>query len=264
MMTNDALMIVCGGGASRMIDESTLDLNIPMIFLKHDAGHIESDDDSLMVSDMETIEETLDSIDSVMQGVRVIVIFSVLGGISAGAVSVVMEKAHMHGSKVVAILGIPMIFEHGRRDSALQSIKSLVDEADQAFIIDIETIRAYDSDTIFKDLLQYNAFVTMYATKALTSYLSGPFFSTFPENAYTIAFSSGLTPKGTVKRALMSSMFQKRSDDSAILMVGDTLNPDFTFNLTSELIAETGMLPDIIRRKGQDCSIVLFFFPVII
>lgn len=248
-----------------MIEESALEVSIPTIFLRHDAGYVDKDGDTIMVSDMGTIGETFETIESKMEGVRVAVIFSVLGGISSNVVSSVMECARIHGSKVVAILGLPMKFEHGRRRLAEQSIKPLVDKADKAFIVDIDTINVYDEDVMFKDVLQYNAYVLMYAVKVLTSFLSGPFFSTFPENAYTISFSAGLNPEGTVKRAVLSSMFRRRSDNySAIIMVGDDTGPDFLFKLTSELIAETGMLPDVVKRRGQDSSVVLFFFPVIV
>ena len=265
MMTNDSLMVVCGGGAYRMIEESTLDLPIQTIFLKHDAGHVDKEEDTIMVSDMGTIGETIETIDSMMEDMRVVVILSVLGGASSNVISSVMDRARRHGSKVVVILGLPMKFEHERRKLADECLKPLVDKADKAFIVDIETINVYDEDVMFKDVLQYNAYVLMYAVNVLTSFLSGPFFSTFPEKAYTISFSAGLNPKGTVKHAVLSSMFQRRSDnDQAIIMVGSSTGPDFLFNLTSELIAETGMLPDVVKRGDQDSSFVLFFFPIII
>lgn len=246
-----------------MIEESKLDLPIHTIFLKHDAGHVDKEEDTIMVSDLGTIGETIETIESMMEGMRVVVILSVLGGTSSNVISSVMDCARKHGSKVIVILGLPMKFEHERRKLADESLKPLVDMADKAFIADMETINVYDEDVMFKDVLQYNAYVLIYAVKVLTSFFSGPFFSTFLESAYTISFSAGLNPKGTVKRAVLSSMFQRRSDnDSAIVMVGKDTSPDFLFNLTSELIAETGKLPDVVKRGDQDSSVVLFFFPI--
>lgn len=264
-MTNDSLMIVCGGGASRILNESSLDIEIQTVFLKHDTPALDKDDDAFLLSDNESFEETMNFVDGMLDGIRVAIIFSMLGGHTTKAVQSVMDCARSHGSKIIAIMGLPMAFEHERRKLGNDAIKVLAGGADISFIVDMDTINVYDEDTSFLDLLKYNSYVLAYAVQMLTTYVRGPFFSTFSEDAYTLAYSSDLSPKGSVTRALKSLMYRTKSDNgTTVAMVGGSVNSDFTFNLTSELIATTGNLPDIVKRTNQEDSVILFFFPVII
>ena len=112
-------------------------------------------------------------------------------------------------------------------------------------------------------LLEYHDYTLTYATRALTDYAKGPFFSTFPRKVYTIAYASGMVVDDMVSRAMRSMMFPTELDNGMmVVMVGKDAEPARLDDLKDAVISIAGILPDIVRRDDDEGSKILIFIPI--
>ena len=259
---NDVIVIACGGGAYRVLAESPLCLKVPVYNIKSSPVDDSSDHDRTLV--VRQGDDNIQEVEAMLHGVRVVFILSMLGGSTATEVpKTIIDCARSHGCKVVQILGLPMKFEKDHRSNAEESMRELAGLSDATFLVDTESVKAFDDDNGFRMLLEYHDYTLTYATRALTDYAKGPFFSTFPRKVYTIAYASGMVVDDMVSRAMRSMMFPTELDNGMmVVMVGKDAEPARLDDLKDAVISIAGILPDIVRRDDDEGSKILIFIPI--
>lgn len=261
MVMNDTVVFACGGGAYRVLAESPIGLDVPVFNMKSMPADTEDIGTTMVFREG---DDPVGNIDSILRDTRLVFVFSMLGGMAATELpKVIMECARSCGCRVVQILGLPMRFEKDHRARAEEAMRELAGLSDATFLVDMESLMAFDDDNSFRVVLEYHAYALTFATRTLTAYARGPFFSTFPHKVYTIAFASGMSPEHVVSRAMKSMMFPTELDNGMmVMMVGKGTDPSRIEGLRDSVISVAGILPDIIRRSDDEDSKVLIFVPV--
>ena len=81
---------------------------------------------------------SVDEIPSVLEGVRVAVVFAFLGGGSTENLREVLVAASSHGCRTVAVVGIPPEFDI-RRPSAMEQLAELDGIVDRVVALDVQS-----------------------------------------------------------------------------------------------------------------------------
>lgn len=260
---DDAVLFVCGGGARRIVLETHIN-NIPIEFVNPVMAADPSDPlygGRIASGDEPAIAERLD-------GVRVAFVFAMLGGSSGTEMLLTVSRvAKEVGCKVVAISGIPMVFEKERRARAMDALGKVTDIADRALLMDMSTVLKIrteeNGETVFDAFFRASAFASGFALRCLAHMVNGPFFSTFPERAYTFAYVNDIDPAQAVERALGATVFPTDpAYGKAIVTVSSGFGTAQTEQIYNAVVSNTGIIPDIVKRDDREDTKVLVFLPV--
>ena len=269
--SDDVVMFVCGGGAQRAIIESGQDLGVQTIFLNaNEKSTIQLMDGNVPGSYGDEYlayalaDDKSDEISGLMMGKRIVILFSILGGGSGiGMLRVAAECAHREGCSIVSIVGIPWGFEHERRKKAVSVLPEVVSLSDRMIILDIDTINRIYPDIRFRHIMNQVANTISFAVRSIVGLMNGPFFSTFSQKIYTVAYTSDLEPSKAVSRAVESSMYDvDPAFAKSVVMISaghGSAQVDAIFNT---VVSTTGIIPDIVKRDDREDTKVLTFIPV--
>ena len=267
----DVTLFVCGGGARAVLSDATEAPDIPTVFMNTNR----SSTISMVPEDMPgafgdqflAYSLALDNSDAIrdrLQGVRVAIIFSILGGGSGIGIPLgVSEIAHEMGCKVVSVVGIPMGFERERREKAMGVLPQVLDYSDRVFILDMESINRIYPDVKFVHILRMASRSIVFAVNNLAHAMEGPFFSTFSKKIYTFAYTNDLDPSKAVTRAMDSTMFETSPDfGKMIVLVSSGFGTAQVESIFYTIVNMTGIVPDIVKRDDREDTKVLVFLPV--
>lgn len=267
----DVTLFVCGGGARAILSDATEAPGVPTVFMNSNS----SSTISMVPEDMPgaygdpflAYSLTLDNSDEIrerLQGVRVVILFSILGGGSGiGMPLGISEVAHEMGCRVVSVVGLPMAFEAERRKRAMAVLPQVLDYSDRVFILDMGSINRIYPDVKFIHILRMASRSIVFAVDNLAHMMEGPFFSTFPKKIYTFAYTNDLDPSKAVTRAMDSTMFETSPDfGKMIVLVSSGFGTAQTESIYYTIVSMTGIVPDIVKRDDRVDTKVLVFLPV--
>lgn len=254
---DDAVLFVCGGGANHIISDTHVD-GIPVAVVNPNAA---APDDPMAMGDPDAISERLD-------GVRVAFVFAMLGGRSGtDMLTRVSGIARSRGCRVVAIAGLPMAFERDRRERAMDALHGIRGTVDRMLLMDVDTVLSMrmdaNSETKFHAFFRASAAAFGFALRNLAHMVDGPFFSTFPEDAYTFAYVNDDDPARAVERALGATVFPTDpAYGKAIVTVSAGFGTAQLEQAFHSVVSNTGISPDIVKRDDMEDTKVLVFLPV--
>ena len=268
---DDVVLVVCGGGASSVIENAEGKMDIPTFFINSSARssiQMVPDDVEGCFGDQylaSTIAfENIDRIREIFTGKRVAMVFSVLGGgTGTGMMPVVMGCARECGCKVVSISGIPMMFEVTRREKAMEALPEIIAMSDRSFILDVETLNILYPSIKFRNVLEVYSRTVAFALQNMYRTMEGPFFSMFSQRVYTFAYASDIEPVIAVSKAMENPMVE--TDPSAgklILYVSFSFGTAEKESMTDAIVSMSGILPEIVKREDREDTKVLLFLSV--
>lgn len=268
---DDVVLVVCGGGASSVIENAEGKMDIPTFFINSSARssiQMVPDDVEGCFGDQylaSTIAfENIDRIREIFTGKRVAMVFSVLGGgTGTGMMPVVMGCARECGCKVVSISGIPMMFEVTRREKAMEALPEIIAMSDRSFILDVETLNILYPSIKFRNVLEVYSRTVAFALQNMYCTMEGPFFSMFSQRVYTFAYASDIEPVIAVSKAMENPMVE--TDPSAgklILYVSSSFGTAEKESMTDAIVSMSGILPEIVKREDREDTKVLLFLSV--
>lgn len=268
---DDVVLVVCGGGASSVIENAEGKMDIPTFFINSSARssiQMVPDDVEGCFGDQylaSTIAfENIDRIREIFTGKRVAMVFSVLGGgTGTGMMPVVMGCARECGCKVVSISGIPMMFEVTRREKAMEALPEIIAMSDRSFILDVETLNILYPSIKFRNVLEVYSRTVAFALQNMYRTMEGPFFSMFSQRVYTFAYASDIEPVIAVSKAMENPMVE--TDPSAgklILYVSSSFGTAEKESMTDAIVSMSGILPEIVKRADREDTKVLLFLSV--
>ena len=268
---DDVVLVVCGGGASSVIENAEGKMDIPTFFINSSARssiQMVPDDVEGCFGDQylaSTIAfENIDRIREIFTGKRVAMVFSVLGGgTGTGMMPVVMGCARECGCKVVSISGIPMMFEVTRREKAMEALPEIIAMSDRSFILDVETLNILYPSIKFRNVLEVYSRTVAFALQNMYRTMEGPFFSMFSQRVYTFAYASDIEPVIAVSKAMENPMVE--TDPSAgklILYVSSSFGTAEKESMTDAIVSMSGILPEIVKREDREDTKVMLFLSV--
>lgn len=259
---DDIVLVVCGGAAGRIV-KGHAPHSIPIVKV-HPAGAAERqvNDPDLALP---IASGNHDALCARFDGVRVVVLFSVLGGRSgSSAYSEVISCAREKGCKVVAITGLPLEFE-AVRECAFEQIASSIELVDRLFIVDYAALykismgNDYKLDAFFR-ACEYSV---TFAIDNIASMLEGPFFSTFSERAYTFAYVNTNNPADAVSIAVDTAPYAvDPSNGKMVITVGSGFRSVEIDTIVYSVVSKTGIMPDIVFRDDLEDNKFVVFLPV--
>lgn len=267
----DVMLFVCGGGARAVLSDATEAPDIPTVLMNSNSNSsipmVPEDMPGAFGDQFLAYSLALDSSDAIrerLEGVRIVILFSMLGGGSGiGMPLGISEIAHDMGCKVVSVVGVPLIFERERRSKAMAVLPQVLEYSDRVFILDMESINRNYPDVKFKHVLRMASRSIVFAVNNLAHIMEGPFFSTFPKKIYTFAYTSDTDPSAAVTRATGSTMFETSPDfGKMIVLVSSGFGMAEMESIYNTIVNMTGIIPDIVRRDDREDTKVLVFLPV--
>ena len=267
----DVILFACGGAAGHIFTEANESPDVPTVFLNvNSSSTIQLTDadvpgaraDPFLASSL--LSDNREAICAKLHGMRVVVLFSILGGGSGIGIPLgISEMARECGCKVVSVVGLPMVFEKERRERALAALPQVLEYSDRVFILDMESLNRNYPDVKFVHILRMASRSIVFAVDNLAHSMEGPFFSTFPKKVYTFAYTSDMDPSKAVERATGSTMFQTSPDyGKMIVMVSSGFGTAQIESIYSTVVDMTGIIPDIVKRDDREDTKVLVFLPV--
>ena len=265
----DVILFVCGGAARHIISRVSESPGVPMVLLDSNGDSsipLRGEDvPDIYLDEYESYAlavENRDEIRARLRGMRVALIFSVLGGwSSSGILPVIAECARLEGCSVVSIAGLP--FEPTRRDKGLAMMNEVLGLSDRMFVIDVAAYSKIYPDYKVHRTLNLVATAVSFSVKNLSAVMEGPFFSTFPKKIYTFAYTNDLDPSKAVTRAMDSTMFETSPDfGKMIVLVSSGFGTAQVESIFYTIVNMTGIVPDIVKRDDREDTKVLVFLPV--
>ena len=208
---------------------------------------------------MTLAEDNLDAIDGIIEGYdNLIIVAGLGGGTGTGIAPLVAGKASSAGIRTVVIVTIPMKFE-GRDEKTYQALFELIGSADRIILLDLDIIVSSSKTDTFENALVYADDLMRETIQKVYKMLQGPFFSTFPENMYTISKAEGNTPEEKVRNALENPLYEIKEHHGKIVIQADEGMLRHRDRISEETCLITGTLPEIIPSKKEGMT---FFIPV--
>lgn len=266
---DDILLVGCGGGASSVLDDAGKNLNVRSLRINANSRSSIplADDQQGCFGDpflaWSLAIENVDAIRDAMRGMRIVIVFSVLGGgTGTGMVPVIIQCARDCGCRVVSVMGLPMVYEADRRSRAMEAMPGIIEKSDRTLILDLETLNRLYPNVKVRNLLPMVSRILAFSTNCMADVMEGPFFSTFPEKLYTFAYTTDLDPSNAVRHATDASMF--RTDPAygkMIIMVSSGYELAETEGIFNTVVGMTGIIPEIVKRGDKEDTKVLVFLP---
>lgn len=267
----DVILFACGGAAGHIFTEANESPDVPTVFLNvNSSSTIQLTDadvpgaraDPFLASSL--LSDNREAICAKLHGMRVAVVFAVLGGGSGtGMMPEVAQYAREEGCHVVSFVGIPMEFERERRERAKEALADVLGISDRMFILDMEYINRIYPDVKFHHILNKLANTISFSVRSMAHLMEGPFFSTFSKKLYTLAYTTGLSPSEAVSRAEDASAFDvDPTYGKSVVMVSSrfgTAEREATFDA---IVGLTGIVPDIVTRDDAEDTRIITFLPV--
>lgn len=267
----DVILFSCGGAARHILNSMSESPGVPVMFLDSNGDSsipLRGDDvPTIFLDQYESYAVAVDSSDEIrerVRGMRIVVLFSVLGGWStSGILPVVAEIARQEGCYVVTFAGLPFQQEFERRERAMGMLNEVLELSDRMFIVDMEAYGRMYSQLKFRRVMNMVASSVSFSVKNLAQVMEGPFFSTFPKKVYTVAYTTDMSPSVAVSRAAEASAFDVDPYyGKSIVMVSSSFGTAQNEAIFNAVVEMTGVVPDIISRQDAEDTKVLTFLPV--
>lgn len=255
---DDAVLFACGGAACRTVSGTGFDRVCAFLMNPREAAA----GNPAYQSPMGRGEEG--AIEEAVQGSRVVFVYAMLGGDSGTAMmDRVIQCARQAGCRTVSIAGVPWSSEVERRERAIAAVKRIEGAADRLFLMDMDTVVKLNWDAKADPSFRIMARTASFAIDNLAAIVDGPFFSTFPEKAYTFAYVNDIDPAQAVERALGATVFPTDPVyGKAIVTVSSGFGTAQTEQIYNAVVSNTGIIPDIVKRDDREDTKVLVFLPV--
>ncbi len=265
----DVILFACGGAARHILDSARESPGVPVVFIDSNNGSsIQFIGDDMPDEHIDQFlaytlaYENRNEIRRAIAGMRIAIIFAVLGGqTGTRMMPVVAQCAHTEGCRVVTIVGLPL--EEGRRGRAMAAVPEISEVSDRMIVLDMAMNSKIYPDLRIHRVMNLIANTVMFTTRNIAWLMEGPFFSTFSKKTYTVAYTTDIDPSGAVSRATDASMFDTDpSFGKMIVLVSSEFGTAQIESVYSTVVNMTGIIPDIVKRKDREDTKVLVFLPV--
>jgi hypothetical protein len=261
----DVLVVACGGAAKNALKIINSEDDDP--WQMHQAameefGHrfevLSSRFSTVPMDDPEKIRQC-------MEGKRVVVPFSILGGdVGTDIIKEVIRCARDIGCKVVSVFGIPMGWEPDRRERAFRALPEVASLSDCCLVVDMQKLMdvnlEFDTNRFWKAFLKMSDNLIRSSIWSIVEYMQGPFFTVFTERMYAFVVSTDVLPVNAVLRSWGHLMFDNNPAlDSLVIMVGANITTPEIEEIRNRMVIESGIMPEVIRRNDPDDSKVMIF-----
>lgn len=208
--------------------------------------------------------DNLDTIRYEFRDKRIVVPFSILGGEHGiEAIKTVIACAREMGCKVVSVFGIPMGFEFDRRDRAFAALPEVASLSDCTMVLDmammVETNMEFAVDRHWTAFLKMSDLIMKNAIKWVIEFMQGPFFTVFTERLYLFVPASDVIPLNAVKKAWKKITANDSLSESSVILVASSVKSSEIEDICNEVVMESGIMPEVIRRDDSNDSKVLIF-----
>lgn len=255
---DDAVLFACGGAACRIIASTGFD-RIPTYRINPREAATGNPDFRTPMSRGEEY-----AIKNTLAGVRVAFVYAMLGGESGSAMLPhVVECARQSGCRVIAVAGLPHPLERERRERAIETLDSIRGIADRIFLMDMGMFEKINGGVKIDSSLRVIGHTISLSMDNLAAIVDGPFFSTFPEPAYTFSYVNDIDPAEAVQRALGATVFHTDpAYGKLIVTVSSGFGTAQIEQIFHTVVSNTGIIPDIVKRDDREDTKVLVFLPV--
>lgn len=265
----DVILFSCGGAARHILGKMSESPGVPVVMLDSNGDSSiplrDEDVPDIYLDEFESYTmavENRDEIRARMHGMRVVIMFSVLGGwSSSGILPVIAKCARAEGCSVVTVAGLP--FEASRRDKGLRMMNEVLEMSDRMFVVDMAAYSRIYPDLVVHRVMNLIASSVSFSVRNLAHLMEGPFFSTFYKKVYTVAYTTDMSPSNAVARAADASAFEvDPAYGKSIIMVSSGFGTAQIESIYNTVVSMTGIIPDIVKREDADDTRVLTFIPV--
>lgn len=262
---DDAVLFVVGGGAAHVLDEAGPDSRFPLPTYRVNPRQAEITDDPEEMTPLARGDP--EEIRSRLEGVRVVMVFAMLGGESGTRyMPEIISMARDAGCRVVSIASIPWELEQERRARAMEALPLVVGSSDRTLLMDVQTlvdIRAGKPEQKVHSFFRVTARALRFAIGSLASMLEGPFFSIFSQRAYTFAYANEMSPARAVEVAMESTVFETDpAMGKAVVAVSAGFGTAQKESIFETVVGRTGIIPEIVQREDMEDTKVLVYLPV--
>ena len=270
-MTQDVLVVACGGAGCNVFSEAESVLECPVMLLNSNS----SSSIRLAPEGMDGCRgdpglafsiafENMDAIKEAFKGFRAVVVFTILGGgTGTGMVPIILQCAVECGCRTISVMGLPMSLETERRALAQESLAEISGLSDRMYLLDEDAVISMCPDTKAHSIFRMISHSILFTVKCIVDLLSGPFFATFFDKVYTFAYVSELSPVKAVEKAVNSSVPTVVDPIGRIVVAVSSEMGSVEFDAIYEKVAEmTGVVPDIVRRNDREDTKMVVFFSV--
>lgn len=202
---------------------------------------------------------------NMIEGARVVVVFSMLGGhTSDDVLPDVLSTVSAGGCRTVAVLGLPYRFEDDRRSRAEEAIRRLAGSAERTILVDADSLLMSGApDQDFMSVLMMKSHRTAFALDCALQLLDGPFFSTLSQQVYTFAYVNTMMISDAVGAALRTVSFPTTPTiGKLVVAVGSNCSTVEINQVRAAAAFRTGIVPDVFKRDDLDLNRVVVFVPV--
>ena len=208
----------------------------------------------------ELAEDSSDRIKEGILGYRdVYVIAGLGGGTGTASANIVARTAKRNGARVISLLSIPMAFEAGRREKALNALPGIIKDSDMTVLLDADRLVEIDpmigAREAFSVLDQMICELFITASEMFSADTDGSLFEMM-KGLVTVSFAEGMNP-GTVADRLVRGMMVRASVRStpAVFIRGNI--PDAA--IQDKILESTGMRPVFIQGpEGRGMNLMMF------
>jgi len=201
-----------------------------------------------------------DRIEKGIAGYRNVIVMAGLGGgTGTGSAKIVSEIAKRNGSRVIAILSIPMSFESGRREVAMDSLPEIAEHSDILVVLDGDRLAKIDpmigAREAFSvlDQMVCESFAAM--VRMLDNDHDGSVFKAM-EGFVTVSFADGMDADKVADRLIRGLMMDADIRSEQVLFVRGNI-PNGTISET--ISKSTGMTPMFVQGpEGRGMNIIMF------
>ncbi|MDR0523369.1 MAG: hypothetical protein LBG62_02975 [Candidatus Methanoplasma sp.] len=205
--------------------------------------------------------DSADDIEALMDGYQAVIAVAGLGGgTGAGAIPVIAERARRRGMKVVSVVSIPLAFESRRRVRALAQLRETVRKSDRTIVADIERVKdAGGAAMPMRDSVSMANEIMAEAVIRCARLMDGPFFSTFCEKAYTVAYARASDPAAAARAAVGYALFDPLLESGrAIASPDGRLSQADRDSVSGVVGGLTGAVPDFAPCMKEGDGMMLF------
>jgi len=213
---------------------------------------------SLTIDSLEMINESIERF------LNVVLLSGLGGGTGTGAAAIIAETAKKNGSRVMAIVSIPMSFESERRNAALNALDGLMKICDILIVLDGDRLVHIDPMLGAREAFSVLDQMICESFMSLMELLEGndgeTMFRTMKGRTYTVSFAEGMHAEKVADTLAKGAMMSSPATSQPMIFVRGNIPQNDTEKIITEKITKsTGKEPTFIQGpEGRGMNLVMF------
>jgi len=211
---------------------------------------------------------TKDSLDIINESIErflnVVILSGLGGGTGTGSSAVIAEAAKKNGSRVMAIVSLPMSFESERRNVAMNALDGLAKFCDILIILDGDRLVRIDPMLGAREAFSVLDQMICESFMSLMELLEGKdgetMFRMMKGMTYTVSFAEGMHAEKVADALISGVMTSLPAVSQPIIFVrGNIPKNDTERTITEKIMKSTGKEPMFVQGpEGRGMNLVMF------